>query len=90
MTTAKLFLSKLAVPRDRAEALEAYAQLMDAHWSEGAGDYIRQTEKRSYGLILNSLAYSVANDYGDFRRDLVAAAKAALTSEDREFLYRGG
>jgi hypothetical protein len=84
------YIDNLKIPTNRAEALEAYAGLMALTWGEKEGDFVRKNERRSFGLLMNALAYSEANEYGDRRKDLVAAANKALTRADWKVLRQGG
>lgn len=88
MTTT--YIDSLTIPTTRAEALEAYAGLVAEKWGPEEGQFVRANERRSFGLLLNAIARSEANDYGDRRGDLVAAAKAALTAADWAELRKGG
>ena len=88
MTAA--YIDSLSIPTTRDEALEAYAGLMAAKWGEAEGDYARKNERRTFGLLLNTIAHSEENDFGQRRVDLVAAAKAALTAADWAELRKGG
>jgi hypothetical protein len=88
MTAA--YIDSLSIPTNRAEALEAYAGLMAAKWGAEEGDFVRHNERRSFGLLLNAIAHSEENGFGQRRTDLVSAARAALNDADRADLRKGG
>lgn len=84
-------MSRIQVPATREEAIEAIAALDAARWGESEREPSRKANKdRSYGLLLNSLARRPEYDFGDAVPHLVAAAKKALTSDDRYELRKGG
>jgi hypothetical protein len=78
------------IPRNRKEALKEYARLVAQRWGQDQGEYVMQNERSSFGLLMNAIAHHELNGFGDLRPDLVKAAKAALTPQDREILRRGG
>jgi hypothetical protein len=81
----------ITIPATREEAIEAIATLDAAKWGEHERQASRVLNARkSYGLLLNSLAHRPEYDFGDAVPELVAAAKLALTSDDREELRKGG
>ena len=90
MSNATVYIDTVAIPTNRAEALEAYAGLVAAKWGADEGEFVRKNERRSFGLLLNTLAHSEENDFGGRRRELVAAARRALTDADRADLRKGG
>jgi hypothetical protein len=81
----------MRIPATREEALETIAALDAAKWGEAERQASRSLNAgKSYGLLLNSLAHRPEYDYGDAVPELVRAAKAALTAEDRAELWKGG
>lgn len=79
------------IPASREEAIEAIAALDAAKWGEAEREPSRQLNRaKSYGLLLNALAHRQEFDFGDAVPHLVAAAKAALTADDRAELRKGG
>lgn len=79
------------VPKTKVEAIEALAALDAARWGEPERDASRRINAgRSYGLLLNALARRPEYEFGDAVPHLVAAAKAALTDDDRARLRKGG
>jgi hypothetical protein len=81
----------IKVPTTREEALEALADLDAAKWGEDQRQASRKLNaSKSYGLLLNSLAHRPEYDFGAAVPALVAAAKKALTADDRAELRKGG
>lgn len=82
---------KINIPATREEALSALADLDAAKWGESEREASRKLNGgKSFGLLLNSLAHRPEYDFGDAVPHLVAAAKAALTEDDRAELRKGG
>lgn len=83
--------TKPAIPQTREEAIEAIAELDAKKWGEGEREPSRRLHRgASYGLLLNTLAHRAEYGYGNDVPHLKAAAKAALTSADRDVLRQGG
>lgn len=81
----------IPIPATKEEALEAIAALDAARWGEHEREPSRRANAtKSYGLLLNTLAHRPEYDFGDAVPHLVAAAKAALTSSDHNWLRTGG
>lgn len=79
-----------AIPRTRDEAVSLLVEQDVARWgeSERAASQ-RQHAPRSYGRALNELA-NRAELAGTPSAELRAAARAALTADDRAELQEGG
>lgn len=91
MNNASDKMSTHTIPANKEEALDAIAALDAARWGEHERDPSRQSYAgKSYGLILNALAHRPEYDFGTTAPHLVAAAKAALTSEDHNWLMSQG
>lgn len=78
------------IPRTQEEAINALVESDVAKWGESERDASRRMHaKRTYGLALNELA-NRAELAGAPDAELRKAAKAALTSDDRAELRKGG
>ena len=78
------------IPATREEAIAALVEQDVARWGESEREASRRMHaSRSYGLALNALA-NRAELAGEPDPELRRAAKAALTSADRDILRRGG
>lgn len=83
--------SEVKIPSNREEALDAIAALDAAKWGEQEREASKKLNgRKSYGLLLNSLAMRPEYDFGNAVPHLVAAAKKALTSDDKYELRQGG
>lgn len=83
----------MIVPATWAEAIDQLVELDVKKWGEGERTASREMHLRNhptYGLALNSLAHRPEYDFGSAAAELVAAAKKALTSDDRDRLRDGG
>ena len=88
MTTT--YIDGLKIPTTRSEALEAYAGLVGSQWGAEEADYVRRTNRKSFGLLMTAIAFSEHNEFGQRRTDLAVAARAAQTDDDRRELRKGG
>jgi hypothetical protein len=84
-------LTAVTVPATREDAIEAIAALDAARWGEAERAASRRIHgRKSYGLLLNTLARRPEYDFGGAVPHLVAAADAALTDDDYRILRAGG
>lgn len=82
------------IPATHDDAIAALVALDCARWGEHEREASERLYRRhtrgSYGLALNSLARRPEYDFGDAVPSLVAAAKAAMTDDDHEYLRKLG
>jgi len=79
------------IPQTREAALDMLADMDARKWGESERAASKALNARkSYGLLLNTIAHRPEHNYGDSAPELVAAAKVALTPEDWAELRKGG
>lgn len=80
----------IPVPSTREAAIAALVDLDVAKWGEAERAAAQRAHADlTYGLALNKLAHRPEYGFGDDVPELVAAARAALTSDDRHLLGMG-